>query len=51
MRTGRPKMKRGEAKGIIIGIRIRREERRILESKAKADGLSLSEWIRRKLLG
>lgn len=47
---GRPKLPKGESKDILIGARFSPDERRVVESAAKRDGLGKSEWIRKALL-
>jgi len=46
-KPGRPKLPKAEAKGKIVPIRFRKAEAEQLAEAAKADDLTLSEWIRR----
>jgi predicted HicB family RNase H-like nuclease len=48
-KVGRPKLPKGEAKGKIVPVRFSAEERKAIEAAAKAEKLSLSEWIRSTL--
>jgi predicted HicB family RNase H-like nuclease len=45
-KMGRPKLPKGEAMGKIVAIRFSPEDRKRLESAAKAKKLSVSDWIR-----
>ena len=49
-RPGRPRLPANERSGAILTIRLRRSEKSALETAAKSEGLSLSEWARRALL-
>ncbi len=46
---GRPKLPKAKAKRELLSIRVLPSERMEFERKAKADGLSLSDWVRKKL--
>lgn len=46
-KMGRPKLPKGEAMGKIVAIRFSPEDRKRLESAAKAKKLSVSDWIRK----
>ena len=50
MRTGRPKLKNAEKKGRITGVRLRADERKLVEKAAAGQKKNLSEWIRATLL-
>ena len=50
-KPGRPKLPKGEAKGKILPIRFTKAEAKQLTEAAKRNGLTLSEWIRRTVLG
>ena len=45
-KPGRPKLPKGEAMGRIVPVRFTGEDLKAMETKAKATGKSLSEWIR-----
>ena len=47
--VGRPKMAHGQAKGVITPVRLSAEDRAKVEAAATAQGLSVSEWIRRTI--
>jgi hypothetical protein len=49
-KPGRPKLPKGEAKGKIVPIRFTKAEAKRLTEAAKANNLTLSEWIRRAVL-
>lgn len=48
-RVGRPKMKKGEARGTMTQFRLQPDERKAFEAAAKKEGLTLSDWIRETL--
>ena len=52
-KPGRPKMAKGEAKGTIVPVRFSPEERKRVESAAKAEAKArkqtASQWIRSTL--
>jgi len=50
-KPGRPKLPKGEAKGKIVPIRFTKAEAEQLAKAAKSKDQTLSEWIRRTLLG
>jgi ATP-dependent DNA helicase RecG len=50
MKTGRPKLSKKEKKGQITGLRLRDEEREILEKTASSEGKTLSAWMRETLV-
>ena len=45
-KIGRPKLPKGEAKGRIVPIRFNANDLKRIESAAKADQKTVSEWIR-----
>jgi hypothetical protein len=45
-KIGRPKLPRGEAKGKIVPVRFNADAIRRIEGKAKASGVTVSQWIR-----
>jgi uncharacterized protein (DUF1778 family) len=50
MRTGRPKMADTQKKNLITGVRLRGDERELVEKAAAIRNQSLSDWIRTALL-
>lgn len=48
-KPGRPKMAKGEAKGIIVPVRFNPEDRRRVEAAARASSQTVSAWIRSTL--
>lgn len=50
MKLGRPKLSKGEVKGQITGVRLKSNERALLEKAASNKDQKLSEWIRETLL-
>jgi uncharacterized protein (DUF1778 family) len=48
-KPGRPKLPKAKAKGVLLSIRTTPDERRAFEAAALAEGLSLSDWSRKKL--
>ena len=47
---GRPKLPKGEAKGVLIGARFAPDEAKRVELAAKSAQQNKSEWVREKLL-
>lgn len=45
-KIGRPKMSKDDKKGQVTGVRLRDEERELLEKKAHSEGKTLSAWMR-----
>jgi ATP-dependent DNA helicase RecG len=45
-KTGRPKLSEDDKKAQITGVRLREEERQLLEKKAQLEGKTLSAWMR-----
>ena len=50
-RVGRPKAKASEKRGEILRFVVTREENAKIRAKAKAAGLSLSDYLRKLALG
>lgn len=48
-RRGRPKLINADRKHKLLSIRLQPSEHSEFEKKAKAEGLSLSDWVRKKL--
>ena len=48
-KVGRPKLPKGEAKGKIVPIRFNAVDLKRVEAAAKANKLTLSEWVRSTL--
>lgn len=48
-KPGRPPLPKGQAKGRIVPIRLTHDERFKYEKVAKANGQTLSEWVRSTL--
>jgi hypothetical protein len=49
-KVGRPKMAKGEAKGVLIGARFAPDEARRVEQAVKRAKAVKSDWIRTTLL-
>ena len=47
---GRPKLAKGQAKGVVIGARFAPAESRCIHSAIKRSGNSKPEWVRKALL-
>ena len=50
MKLGRPKLKKAQQKAEIIGIRLKSDERNVVEKAAAKSKMKLSEWTRETLL-
>ena len=50
LKMGRPKLPKGEAKGILIGARFSPEEAEIVSDAAFRSNQNKSEWVRKTLL-
>jgi predicted HicB family RNase H-like nuclease len=48
-KVGRPKLAKGDAKAVMLRVRISLAESRAIEAKAKASKQTVSEWIRSTL--
>ena len=49
-KLGRPKLAKGEARGVLIGARFAPDESKAVHAAVKRSGLGKSEWIRKTLL-
>lgn len=49
-KLGRPKLAKGEAKGVLIGARFSPDEAKQVHAAVKRSGQVKSEWIRNTLL-
>ena len=49
-KPGRPPLPKGSAKAGTLRVRVTPDELRVIETAAKANGQTMSEWIRGKLL-
>jgi hypothetical protein len=49
-KIGRPKLKKAEFKGILIGARFSPDESKTVHDVVKRSGLGKSQWIRKTLL-
>lgn len=47
---GRPRLPDGSARYSYLRVRVSDRERGLIQKSAEADGLSVSEWVRKKLL-
>jgi len=45
-KAGRPKLPKGEAMGRIIQVRFTAQDERAIETAAKANDQTISEWVR-----
>jgi uncharacterized protein (DUF1778 family) len=50
MKIGRPKLEKTEQKAQIIGVRLKNEERALIEKAASKSNKGLSAWTRETLL-
>jgi uncharacterized protein (DUF1778 family) len=48
--VGRPKLPKAHAKSSIIPVRFNADDRKKVETAAKAKGQKVSEWVRNTLL-
>jgi predicted HicB family RNase H-like nuclease len=48
-KVGRPKLPKGEAKGIVLQSRVQPAEKAAYQKAATAEGVDLSTWIRQTL--
>jgi predicted HicB family RNase H-like nuclease len=48
-KVGRPKLAKGEAKGVVLQSRVQPAEKTAFQKAAKSEGKDLSAWIRDKL--
>ncbi|MCC6739947.1 MAG: hypothetical protein IT452_12940 [Planctomycetia bacterium] len=49
-KRGRPRLKQGQAKSVLIQVRVTPEEAKAIEEQALQSEKPRSEWIRRKLV-
>ena len=45
-RVGRPTLPKGNAKDVMLRVRVTVEEQKAMKATAKGKGQSISEWIR-----
>jgi len=45
-KIGRPKLPKGNAKAVMLRVRITPDELRAVEATAKSKGQTVSEWVR-----
>jgi len=48
-KVGRPKLPKGEAKGIVLQSRVQPSEKAAYQKAAKSKGVDLSTWVRETL--
>ncbi len=48
-RAGRPPLPKGNAKGVMLRVRITADEQKAIAAKAKIKQISVSQWIRSTL--
>ncbi len=48
-RAGRPKLPEGNAKEVMLRVRVTPDQRKAIEAKAKTGRVSVSQWIRSTL--
>ena len=48
-KVGRPKLPKGEAKGVVLQSRVQPAEKAAYQKVASAEGVDLSTWIRQTL--
>ena len=49
-KIGRPKVKKSEFKGVLIGARFALDEAKAVHGAVKRSGMGKSQWIRKTLL-
>jgi len=49
-RRGRPKLPKGRVREVAVRVRVSPDEKAKIEADAKGDGISVSDFIRKKLL-
>ena len=49
-KRGRPKVSKSQYKGKVVQVRVTTSEYRRLQKAADAEGILLSEWVRREIL-
>jgi|BogFormECP03_OM3_1039632.scaffolds.fasta_scaffold10658_2 predicted HicB family RNase H-like nuclease len=50
-KRGRPPIPAAERQSVLLNVRVTRAEQRLLAAEAKRKGLSVSDYMRSKLLG
>lgn len=45
-KVGRPTLPKGNAKAVMLRVRVTADDLRAMKAKAKANGQSVSEWTR-----
>jgi hypothetical protein len=45
-RVGRPTLPKGNAKVVMLRVRVTPDELKAVEARARSDGKTVSEWIR-----
>lgn len=48
-KVGRPKLPKGEAKGVVLQSRVQPNEKAAYQKAAKSQGVDLSTWVRETL--
>ncbi|HYJ87818.1 MAG TPA: hypothetical protein VEW46_17270 [Pyrinomonadaceae bacterium] len=48
-KVGRPRLPKGEAKGIVLQSRVQLAEKAAYQKAAKSEGVDLSTWVRQTL--
>ena len=48
-KPGRPPLSKGDAKAVMLRVRVTTDERRAIEKAAKASQKTVSEWLRGNL--
>lgn len=48
-KPGRPKLPKGNAKGVYLRVRMTASELEAIEAAARASGQTVSEWVRSKI--
>jgi predicted HicB family RNase H-like nuclease len=48
-KVGRPTLPKGNAKAVMLRVRVTPDELKTFTAKAKSDGKTVSEWIRSTL--
>ncbi len=48
-KVGRPKLPKGEAKGVVLQSRVQPNEKAAYQKAAKSEGVDLSTWVRQTL--
>lgn len=48
-KAGRPRLPKGDAKAVMLRVRVTSEELKAVEALAKASNQTVSEWLRSKV--